>query len=64
MISISPDGIRSFSLSAEGIEPPSSSATIFSSIVLPTPLSSVTRPWRVSSATETPASRIALAALR
>ena len=36
-----PDGIRAFSLSADGIEPVSSSASIFSAIVLPTPASSV-----------------------
>ena len=52
------------SFSAAGIEPVSSSASIFSAIVLPTPASSVTRPWRASSATDTPDSRIALAALR
>ena len=56
--------MRALSLSADGIEPVSSRASIFSAIVLPTPASSVTRPWRASSATETPASRIALAALR
>ena len=64
VISTRPDGILALSLSAEGIEPVSSRASIFSAIVLPTPASSSTRPWRASSATETPASRIALAALR
>ena len=62
--STSPAGIFAFSLSAEGIEPESSRASIFSAIVLPTPESSVARPWRASSATEAPDSRIALAALR
>ncbi len=61
---IRPSGMRAFSLSADGIEPVSSSASIFSSIVLPTPASSVTVPARVLSATDTPASRIAFAALR
>ena len=61
---IRPAGMRAFSLSAEGIEPVSSRASIFSAIVLPTPESSSTRPWRAISATETPASRIAFAALR
>ena len=64
VISISPAGIRSFSLRAEGISPSSSSASIFSAIVFPTPASSSTRPCRASSATDTPESRIALAALR
>jgi hypothetical protein len=64
VISTSPDGMRCFSLSAEGIEPVSSSASIFSAIVLPTPASSTARPCLASSATETPASRIALAAFR
>ena len=39
-----PAGMRCFSLSAEGIEPVSSSASIFSAIVLPTPASSSARP--------------------
>ena len=60
----SPAGMRAFSFSVAGIEPVSSRASIFSAIVLPTPASSSARPWRASSATETPASRIALAALR
>jgi hypothetical protein len=51
-------------LRAAGISPSSSSATIFSAIVLPIPGSSSARPWRASSATETPESRIAFAALR
>ena len=62
--STSPAGIFAFSLSADGIEPVSSSASIFSAIVLPTPESSSTRPCFAISSTETPASRIALAALR
>ena len=61
---ISPEGIRAFSFSAAGIEPVSSSASIFSAIVLPTPDSSTTRPCLAISSTETPASRIAFAALR
>jgi hypothetical protein len=59
-----PEGMRALSLSAEGIDPVASSASIFSAIVLPTPASSSARPWRAISATDTPASRIALAALR
>ena len=39
-----PEGMRCFSLSAEGIEPVSSRASIFSAIVLPTPASSSARP--------------------
>ena len=39
-----PAGIFAFSLSADGIEPVSSSASIFSAIVLPTPDSSSTLP--------------------
>ena len=62
--SIRPDGMRALSFSDAGIEPVSSRASIFSAIVLPTPASSSTRPWRAMSSTETPASRIALAALR
>ena len=62
--STSPEGMRAFSLSAAGIEPFSSRASIFSAIVLPTPESYSTRPWRAMSSTETPASRIAFAALR
>jgi hypothetical protein len=64
VMAISPAGMRAFSLSADGIEPVSSSVSIFSAIVFPTPESSSTRPCRAISATETPASRIALAALR
>ena len=59
-----PDGMRCLSLSAEGIEPVSSRASIFSAIVLPTPASSTARPCFASSSTDTPASRIAFAALR
>ena len=59
-----PDGMRALSLSAEGIDQPSSRASIFSAIVRPTPGSSSTRPCRAISATDTPDSRIALAALR
>ena len=64
VISTRPEGMRCFSLSADGIEPVSSSASIFSAIVLPTPASSTARPCFASSSTDTPASRIALAALR
>ena len=53
------------SLSADGIEPLSSSASIFSAIVLPTPASSSALPVRAPAPPPTrPASRIALAALR
>ena len=62
--STSPTGIRAFSLSPDGMLPDSSRASIFSAIVFPTPGSSSARPCRASSATDTPASRIALAALR
>ena len=62
--STSPDGMRCFSLSAEGMLPVSSRVSIFSAIVLPTPASSTARPCFASSATDTPASRIAFAALR
>ena len=44
VISTRPEGMRCFSLSAEGIEPVSSRASIFSAIVLPTPASSSARP--------------------
>ena len=54
VISTRPEGMRCFSLSAEGIEPVSSRASIFSAIVLPTPASSTARPCLASSATETP----------
>ena len=64
VISTSPTGIFAFSLVAAGISPSSSSATSFSAIVLPTPSSCSTVPWRDISATEAPDSRIALAALR
>ena len=64
MISTRPGGNFARSLSAAGMEPVSSSASIFSAMVLPTPASSSTLPLRASSATDPPASRIALAALR
>ena len=64
VISTRPAGILALSLSAEGIEPVSSSASIFSAMVLPTPDSSSTRPERAISSTDTPESRIAFAALR
>ena len=50
-------------LTAEGMSPVSSSRSIFSASVLPTPGSSVARPARASSATETGHSRIAFAAV-
>jgi hypothetical protein len=52
------------SFSAAGIVPVSSSAWSFSSSVLPTPGSVVTRPSRVSALTDVGASRTAFAALR
>ena len=61
--SIRPGGYFALSFSADGILPVSSSTSIFSAIVLPTPASSVTRPWRASSATGCVDSRIAFAAL-
>ena len=64
VISTSPTGIFALSFSAAVIEPVSSSWSIFSAIVLPTPASSSARPSLASSATDTPDSRIALAALR
>ncbi len=62
--SISPEGIRFLSLSAEGMLPVSSSVTIFSAIVLPIPGSSSAFPALAISPTDTPTSRIDLAALR
>ena len=62
--STSPAGYLALSFVAAGITPSSSRAPIFSSIVLPTPASWVTRPARVSSSTDALASRIAFAALR
>ncbi len=64
VISSSPAGYLPRSFSSAGIVPVSSSATSFSSSVLPIPASSVTRPWRVMPATDTIASRALLAALR
>ena len=54
VISTRPGGIFALSLSADGIEPVSSRASIFSAIVFPTPASSAARPCRASSSTETP----------
>ena len=54
VISTRPGGYFAFSFSADGIEPVSSSALSFSSIVLPIPGSSVTVPARVISATDAP----------
>ena len=64
MTEISPVGNLSRSFFAAGMSPVSSSALIFSSSVLPTPLSSVTRPSRDSPTTDTEDSRTALAAVR
>ena len=56
-------GNFAFSFTAAGISPVSSRASIFSASVLPTPGSSVARPARASSSTETGLSRIAFAAV-
>jgi hypothetical protein len=64
VISTSPGGYFALSLTALGICPVSSSASIFSAIVLPTPDKVVTLPCRASSSTDTGASRIAFAAFR
>ena len=64
MIASSPAGKRSRSLTAAGISPVSIRSRIFCSSVAPIPASSVTRPSRVSAATDTGASRMTLAALR
>ena len=61
--SIRVGGNFAFSFTAAGISPVSSSASIFSASVLPTPGISVARPCAASSATETGLSRIALAAV-
>jgi hypothetical protein len=62
--STSPGGYFARSFSVAGMDPVSSSETIFSSSVLPMPGSSVTLPSRVSAATERGASRTVFAALR
>ena len=63
--STSPGGNFAFSFSAAGIVPVSSSASIFSAIVLPTPGSSLDPARRARAPRPTRAdSRIALAALR
>ena len=64
MTEISPGGNLSRSFLEVGMSPVSSSALIFSSSVLPTPLSSVTRPSRDRPTTDTEDSRTALAAVR
>ena len=64
VISIRPAGTSRRSLTAAGIAPSSASASTFSWMIAPTPGSSVARPWRASAATDTGASRTALAALR
>ena len=56
-------GNFAFSFAAAGISPVSSSASIFSARVLPTPGISVARPAAARSATETGLSRIACAAV-
>ncbi len=61
--SIRVGGNFAFSFTAAGISPVSSSASIFSASVLPTPGISVARPAAASSATETGLSRIAIAAV-
>ena len=64
-MSISPAGnFAAQLLDARGSSPVSSSASIFSSSVLPIPGSSVTLPSRVMAATDRGASRTAFAALR
>ena len=60
--SIRVGGNLALSFTAAGISPVSSSASIFSARVLPTPGTSVARPAAARSATETGLSRIALAA--
>ncbi len=62
--SISVSGNLAFSFAAAGISPVSSRSTIFVSSVAPTPGSSVTRPARASSATDTGLWRITRAASR
>ncbi len=64
VIAIKPGGNFARSRSAAGIAPVSSSATIFSCSVSPTPGSSVARPARASAATEVEASRTVPAARR
>ena len=64
VIAIRPGGNLARSFSAAGIVPPSRSATIFSCSVLPMPESSLARPARASSATDTGASRTVFAAVR
>ncbi len=64
VISTRPGGYFAFSLAADGIDPVSRRALIFSSIVLPMPASLVTSPARVSSSIDADDSRIAFAALR
>ena len=64
VIASSPAGYFARSLTADGMSPVSSSATIFSSSVLPIPGNEVTVPLRVSAATDTVASRAAFAAER
>ena len=59
-----PGGNFFFSFSALGIEPVSSSTSSFSASVLPMPGSSVARPSRTSSSTDTGEFLIAWAAVR
>ena len=63
-MAISPAGNSARSRSAAGIVPVWSNARIFSCRVLPMPGSSTARPSRASAATDTDASRTALAPLR
>ncbi len=64
VISITPGGNLARSLTVAGIAPSSASAMIFSWMIPPTPGSSVARPCRASSSTDTGESRTALAAFR
>jgi hypothetical protein len=64
VIAARPGGMRSRSLPSAGIVPVSTIARIFSSSVLPTPGSEVTRPSCASLATETVALRTFFAAVR
>jgi len=64
VISIRPGGNFARSRCAEGVSPVSSSVTILSCSVLPTPGSDVALPSRASAATDVELSRTALAAVR
>ena len=64
MTEMRPTGIRSRNFTSVGMSPVSSSASTFSSSVLPIPGRSVMRPSRASCATDTEVSRTVRAALR